>query len=474
MQSPLHSPRLRRIIAAYTVNRLGTWFGVIALSIAVFDHTHSAIAVAALFVAAQALPAFVVPALIARVEASTRRGELSALYVFEAIVTAALAGLLLWHFWLPAILLLVALDAIAALAASALLRAAAARSSREWAQSMAIDANVAERKANAALNIGFASTFILGPALAGIVVSALGSPTALFIDVASFAICSVMLIDLQPHVEDTETSSVSGRMRAAWQHINQAPTLRRLLGAQAVAMVFFTFSPPIEVAYAKVTLHSGDSGYGLLLGAWGLGVGIGSVVFARSIKRSLVLLLSLSTLAVGLAYLGWAAAPSLGLACAAGLIGGVGNGVQWAALISAVQSLTPQKLHGQLMGAVESLGAICPAVGLSLGGTIAAISSPRSAFLVAGIGAALITLAFVRLPLRAAINGTAEPNDTNGPPDTAQTEPPVADQIQAGLAIRPATSAGTAPYQPLSSETGPTQAKPFPTVESASGAPHTP
>ena len=61
---------LRRIVAAYTINRLGTWFGLVALSLAVFDHTHSALAVAALLFAGQALPAFVVPALVARVEAS--------------------------------------------------------------------------------------------------------------------------------------------------------------------------------------------------------------------------------------------------------------------------------------------------------------------------------------------------------------------------------------------------------------------
>ena len=481
--TPLRYPRLQRIVVAYTVNRLGTWFGFIALAVAVFEHTHSAVAVAALLVAGQVLPAFLVPALVARVEASSRRGELSRLYLFEAAATAALAALLLWNFWLPGILLLVALDGTAALAASALLRAAAARCAREWAYASHEQAGLApgnlpahtyagqagialaagengladndftgssfdgksfdgdssggnspgergspgedsgrrgsgesvsegngfgpreeraqeaERKANAALNIGFAVTFTLGPALAGLAVPAFGAPAALLIDTASFVICGAMLIDLTPHVEDAETSSVRARLKAAWRHINEAPALRGLLLAEAVALVFFEFSPPIEVAYAKVTLHVGDSGYGLLLGIWGLGVGIGSIVFARSIKRSLGVLLSASTLAVGLAYLGWAIAPSLAFACVAGLIGGVGNGVQWAALISAVQRLTPQNLQGRMMGAVESLGAICPGIGLSLGGAIAALSSPRAAFLVAGLGATLSTIAFVRLPL---------------------------------------------------------------------------
>ena len=123
---PLASELRRIIVAGYTVNRLGTWFGFVALSVAVFDHTHSAIAVASLLLASQVLPALIVPALVARVETSTRRGELSRLYLFEAATTAALIVLVLWHFSLPAILLLVALDGTAALAASALLRAAGA------------------------------------------------------------------------------------------------------------------------------------------------------------------------------------------------------------------------------------------------------------------------------------------------------------------------------------------------------------
>jgi MFS family permease len=190
---------------------------------------------------------------------------------------------------------------------------------------------------------------------------------------------------------------VRERLRAAWAYVSQASMLRRLLLAEAVALAFFEFSPPIEIAYAKASLHAGDSGYGLLLGTWGLGVAIGSIVFARSIGRSLGLLLSASTLAVGVSYLGWAAAPTLAIACGAGLVGGVGNGMQWAALVSAVQRLTPERLQGQMMGAVESIGAISPGFGFAIGSAIAALSSPRIAFLVAGIGASATTVAFMRL-----------------------------------------------------------------------------
>jgi hypothetical protein len=407
----LQSSRLRTIIAAYTINRLGTWFGFIAVSLAVFDHTHSALAVAALLLVGEALPAFVVPALVARVEASPRRRELSQLYFFEAVTTTALA-ILLFRFWLPAVLLLVALDGTAALVASALLRAAAARTAREEvvppendraevgeqanADSEA-DAQAAEGKANAALNVAFSATFMFGPALAGLVVAAAGSPTALFIDAASFLACGVMLIHLHPHVEQTEETSVRARLSAAWTHINRVPALRTLLLAEAVALVFFASGGPIEIVYAKATLQAGDKGYGVLLTVWGVGTVIGSLLFARMPGRRLGTMLTGGTLAVGLAYIGFSVASSFQLACIAAVLGGLGNGVQWASLIGAVQQLTPPTLHGRMMGGVESIGSLSPAIGLAFGGAVTALTSPRSAFLIVGIGAAVMTVAFLRV-----------------------------------------------------------------------------
>jgi len=414
--SALSSPRLRRIITAYTVNRLGSWVGLVALSLAVFDHTHSALAVAALLFAWQALPAFLVPAVVARVEASARRSELSGLYFFEAVATATLA-VLLWHFWLPAVLLLAALDGTAALAANALLRAEVARVARDQVQahpgsatrpgeSLEDESQEAERRANAALNVAFSIAFVAGPVIGGAVTAAAGAPAALFIDVGSFLICGALLLDLHPHVEEAGGASVRVRLRAAWTHINAAPTLRALLLVEAVALVFIEAGGPIEVVYVKATLHAGDRGYGLLVTAWGAGAVLGSVVFARLVRRSLGVMLSAGTFALGAAFVGFALAPSLALACLAALVGGLGNGVEWPSLISLVQRLTPQRLHGRLMGAVESLAALGLAIGLSLGGALVALSSTRVAFLVVGLGAAATTAAFVRLTLTGLEPGT--------------------------------------------------------------------
>ena len=425
MTSPLRSPRLRRIIAAYTINRLGTWIGTIALALAVFDHTHSTIAVAAVLVAGQVIPALAVPAVVARVEASSRRRELSGLYFFEGVATTVLA-VLLWHFWLPLVLLLVMLDGTAALTASALLRAETARAARDdiaeigtsaTAEETEAKVQAAEQKANAALNVGFSASFVLGPVLAGAIVAGASASIALFLDAGSFVICGAFLLDLHPHVEEAAEESIRARLLAAWRHINDVPALRTLLLVQAIALVFFESAAPIEVAYAKLTLNAGDSGFGLLVSVWGAGVVLGSIVFARAGSQPLGRMLSAGTFAVGLAYVGFAVAPSLALACPAALVGGLGNGMQWAPLVSAVQRLTPPQLHGRVMGALESIGALAPALGLSLGGALVALSSPRTAFTIVGVGAGLTTIAFLRVPLTGRPAAAANRPLDSGPVD---------------------------------------------------------
>lgn len=433
--------RLNRILASYTVNELGTWFAYVALAVVVYDRTHSAIAVTALFLAMGLLPVVFVPALIARVEVSERHGGLSILYLIEAAAASALAYLL-WHFWLPGILVLVAIDGTAALTAKALLRAVAARTAVEDVQHEQPPAGTspeqanetAQRRATARLNIALTTTMAVGPGIAGVFVSFAGGPVALLVDAGSFLACAALLLDVRPHVEEA-MSSVRARIGAAWGHLRVMPLLRTLLITEAFAVVFFASILPVEIQYAKVSLHSGGVGYGLLLSAWGAGMVGGGIIFARSTRRPLGPLLTGGTLAIGLSYLGFAAAPTLAVACCAAGLGGLGNGVQWAALISTVQRLTPQALLGQLMGVVESINAFCPAVGFLVGGAVAAVSSPRGAFLFAGVLASVTTVAFLRLSTRGGLLASAR-GDSGAQARPSQPEIMAAGRLEAAALER--------------------------------------
>lgn len=413
VSSPLSSPRLRRIIFAYTVNRLGSWLGYVAIALVVFDHTHSALAVAALLVCAEALPAFVVPVLVAWVEASPRNFELSGLYFFEAVVTIAIV-VMIGHFWLPGILFLAALDGWAALTASSLLRAGAARLGREDLSSqiaaqrdmpVSPDSDAeAEKQVNAALSFSLSVSVVAGPVLGGIATAALGGRGALLLDVLSFVACGLLLLDVRPHVGHARGEGVRARLLAGWRHITNVPALRVLFLAQAAALVFIQAGSPIEVVYTKGTLHAGDAGYGLFVTVWGAGSMLGSLLFGRA-KGSLHLLLTIGILTLSGAFVWFWAAPSFATACAGAFLAGVGNGITIPALMSAAQRSTPAHLQSVVISASESLISVTLAGGLALGGGLVLLTSTRTTFLALGLGAAVVAIVFLRVA-----SGSGEPD----------------------------------------------------------------
>jgi MFS family permease len=167
--------------------------------------------------------------------------------------------------------------------------------------------------------------------------------------------------------------------------------------AQAAAFVFFSLVLPIEIVYAKETLDAGDSGYGALLSAWGVGMVLGSFVFLAGRQIPMGMLLFTSTLAVAISYLGMSVAGTLAVACAAGVLGGAGNGVQWVAVMSTVQGLTDERFQARVAGLLESIAVAMPGLGFVLGGVITELFDPRAGFAVAGLGVLAVLLLAVPL-----------------------------------------------------------------------------
>jgi MFS family permease len=360
---------------------MGDWLGLIALSVLVFDLTGSALATTALFLGTGILPALLTPILVAKLERPPPRLVLPTVYAGEAIAFAALA-LLVDHFSLPVVVVIAAIDGALALTAKTIARAVTAAM---------LEPEGELRAGNAILNVAFTGGAAVGPAVAGGLVAAFGVQTALFLDAASFYVIAWMLFTAGPLPQaEPESGHLREQVRAGIDYIRYHATLGRLIGAEAAALLFFSAIVPIEVVYAKDTLGASDTGYGLLLASWGIGMVAGSVVFATVRRASLPVLLLFSTLAISAGYLGMAAAPTLAVACAASVVGGTGNGVQWVAMISAVQELTAAPMQARVLSVLESISAAVPALGFVIGGLIADLQSPRAAFAFAGAGVILV------------------------------------------------------------------------------------
>jgi predicted MFS family arabinose efflux permease len=332
----------------------------------------------------QFLPAFVAPALTARVDQVALRRILPLLYAIEAALFVALA-LLAESFVLLPVLLLALLDGALMLTARALIRSAV---------NSALHPVSLLREGNGLLNVGFAAASIGGAALGGLLVGAFSVGVALSVDALSFALVALFLTTGRlPAVDTQERERMIVRLREGLRFARQHATARTLLLGEAVALVLFTMVVPIEVVYARETLKTDDAGFGLLMSAWGGGIVLGSLLFLVVKRSSTVSRLLLSTLAIGVAYIGMSFARELWPACAFSLLGGLGNGIQWVSVMTALQEVTPDHLQARIVGLLESLASITTGVGFLIGGLITAAASPPTAFAISGVGIVVLVLA---------------------------------------------------------------------------------
>ena len=412
---PLRLPGFRQLASAYTLNELGNWVGEIALAVLVYDETGSPLATAGLFLGMVFVPSLIGQGVIARLEVIGTRRVLPALYLGEALAFVALA-ITADSFSLALVIALAIADGTLAIAARTFTRASAAAVLTPSGQL---------REGNAIINVGFTAAGAAGPAIAGLVVAAFGVQTALLIDAGSFVLVAAMLAATSalPQVR-AEAESWYNRLREGLAYVRSRTVLMRLMSLQALAFVFFTLVLPIEIVYAKETLDAGDSGYGALLSSWGVGMVVGSFVFVAVARRVPIQVQLLgSTALIGAAYLGMAAAGTLAVACAAAVCGGLGNGVQWVALMSSVQELTAARYQARVVGLLESLGRVMPGIGFILGGAIAQLLSPRASFVTAGAGALLVLVLAVMLLRGADWNPEPEPAVGSDQPALADASP---------------------------------------------------
>ena len=119
---------------------------------------------------------------------------------------------------------------------------------------------------------------------------------------------------------------------------------------------------------------------------------LGGIVFARERKRSIVAIIVVGTIIQAVAYLMLGVAPTIYVACAATVFGGIGNGMHWVAVVTAVQEATEERFQTRVAALMESMVTAAPGVGFLLGGGLTALTDPRFALLVSG-SLALVALA---------------------------------------------------------------------------------
>jgi MFS family permease len=123
---------------------------------------------------------------------------------------------------------------------------------------------------------------------------------------------------------------------------------------------------------------------------------LGSIAYAVRPRVGLLTVFVVSTALIGIGYAGIGLAPSLAVACAFSVIGGLGNGAQWIVFVTAIQQSVSPAAQNSVMSVVEAINKMAPAIGFLLGGAIATLFSPRAAY-AAAAGGVLVVLLLIAL-----------------------------------------------------------------------------
>jgi predicted MFS family arabinose efflux permease len=186
------------------------------------------------------------------------------------VAAGVLGGLTLYHHVTPWMLLLFTF----------ILGLGAVMNDPAW-QAITPEVVCPENHASAvALNsVGFNVARAFGPALGGLVIAAAGSGVAFLLNAASFFGVIFFLYQWKrPHYEHVATGRVRDAMIAGLRYVRGAPQVRSILIRTGAFSLAASSLPALLPILAR---PHGATGYGLLLGFFGLGALAGAAVLPR-------------------------------------------------------------------------------------------------------------------------------------------------------------------------------------------------
>jgi MFS family permease len=248
-----------------------------------------------------------------------------------------------------------------------------------------------------ALNAGlFNGSRVIGPAIAGLVIAAVGTGLCFVLNAVSFlaVLTAIALLrDDELHaVEKDRGATVVDGLRRAFAHAWHDPQLRLILGVvTVVSTIGFNFHVLVPLLAAD-TLHVGPEGFGFLSASFGLGALAGALA-AATFRHASWRLFAIGTASFGVFALLLAPVHNAYLA---GLLL-VGIGVSFTLFTAnanaLVQLASPDHLRGRLIAIYLFAFVGTAPVGGMLTGWLADVGGTSLAFGVAGT-TALATIVF--------------------------------------------------------------------------------
>jgi len=193
---------------------------------------------------------------------------------------------------------------------------------------------------------------LVGPAIAGLIIAAVGEGWCFLIDGASYiaVVASLLMMRVSHAVTERPTTSMLEQLKEGWSYVSGFRPIRTILLLFALmslmGMPFMVLMP----IFAAQVLHGGPHTLGFLTGASGVGALISAISLAmRKSVRGLTTMIQVSAFCFGSGLILFGLSRSLALSLLLMLITGFGMMQGLAASNTVIQTLVPEDKRGRVM-----------------------------------------------------------------------------------------------------------------------------
>lgn len=236
-------------------------------------------------------------------------------------------------------------------------------------------------------------SMVLGPALGGFLLGAYGVAPVYFIvaGIHMVALVGIVLVRNRKVHRQGVSKSALADIAEGLRFVRGNPLVRMLMLLNILAM-FAGFMFPLVPVYARDVLNVGETGYGMLMGAFGLGGVAGTLMLATAgkvEKKGRVVIATGVIWLVGTFVFAFSRSYYLSLVTM--VIMGAG-GIGYVTTINAmVQMAIPDELRGRVTSLFSITMNLFP-VGMFAGGVLAATTTNEIAMMASGVGVAMPVL----------------------------------------------------------------------------------
>lgn len=332
----------RRLFAANLASGIGNWLALLALQVDVYDRTHSGWWVGAL------LTANIVPGIAVGLLLGPLVDRLSR----KLLMIVSDVGRLAVFAVLPFVDSTVGIVGLALVAGigTALFRPAVLAG----VPNLVSDEDLPT--ANALLQFVEWGSTVVGSLIGGAIVAVSGPDLAYWTNAVTFAVSAAFVSLIPARLMQSERSIGRGHwadVREGFRAVLESRALLTVLVAWTIAQIGIGGINLSEIFLARNDYETGNFGFGLMIGAAGVGLIVGGL-WARSAAQLVGMRSAYprALLVFAAGTLGAALAPNVWVGCCALFVYGLGNGVAVVLNITLVQRGAPDRVRGRALTAI--------------------------------------------------------------------------------------------------------------------------